>query len=136
MSRAIIPIVKKIIKPEDAKWMNSKLKRMIIHKNYLLRKARKSNKIEDEDQLKKYNNMLRKEIQKSKKGHFSVLLSDCGSKKKWNFINKIMNKKYQAAPENNIFTIEFVKHFSNIFLLQIPLKKCNYGPNTFNLLQV
>ena len=67
------PIVKKIIKPEGTKRMNSELKRMIIHKNYLLRKARKSNKIEDEDQLKKYNNMLRKEIQKSKTEHFRSL---------------------------------------------------------------
>ena len=88
---------------------------MIQHKNYLLRKSKKSKSLKDIQHFKNYNNLLRNTIQNCKQSFYSNFIKNSSTRSKWKWINKTRNKKSHLPVESKIQVHAFLTHFKTSF---------------------
>jgi len=94
-------------------WMNKKIKKMIVHKNYLQRKYKRKNNINNFTKFTRYNTALRREISQAKKEYYCFNIVSYSGKKKWDFINKIRNKP-KSLTDVKISANEYKNHLDQI----------------------
>jgi len=105
------------VKQNEPCWMTNKIRRMVSHKKFLLRKMKKSNSKKQTSIFRAYNVLLRKEIDRRKHKFFTIKISNSSGKEKWRCINNLMNrpnKRDQTTISPNIFLNHFTSHFSSI----------------------
>ena len=72
----------KNFKQNDSGWINSKIRYMIKHKNFLLRKARRTKTDSDIKKMKNFNEILKQLIRSTKQSYFARLISQANGKTK------------------------------------------------------
>ena len=97
-------------------WLSGEIKGMISHKNYLLRKFRRSRNTCDQIRFQHYNKQFKEKIKKCKRSFISDKLATSNIKEKWSCINEILNRK---NTKNNIeaHPVDFVTFYSELFSL-------------------
>jgi len=120
------PITEVTHKENNCEWMNNNIRNMIIHKNYLLKKSKKTKKSQDIKTFSNYNSTLRRAISKQKHAYFLNSVTNLNSKKKWGFINKIKNNK-KLKTDVKITSTQYQNYLNQI----IPNNStCNIMPST------
>lgn len=110
---------KRIVKQTNqSDWLTNKLKNMIKHKNYLLRKANKTKNIKNITRFKEFNNLLRNHIKKSKQLYYQNIINNKDAKQKWKILNKISNKRRTEQTEYKISESDYAHYLKEIFSLK------------------
>jgi len=107
------PLVKQKNHVNDSDWINSDIRKMILHKNFLLKKSKRTKKPKDISRFKLYNSVVRAKITKQKQTYFSTIISASKGKKKWDFINKVQNKQ-KASSHVQISATNYKNHLDNV----------------------
>ena len=91
------------------------MSKMIRHKNYLLRRMRKTNIHEHITRFELFNTNLKKIMQEQKRNYIFLNFEALDCKQKWKHINNLLNKeqKIKQIPQNTVN--EFLTHFSKTF---------------------
>ena len=97
-----IPKKCKRVKAAPAAWLTRGIKKLMSRRDYLHRKAVKSNSSSDWDEYKKCRNMVTKMIREEKQTYCKQSVSDNvgNSKKMWNALHNILPRKASPSPSS------------------------------------
>ena len=122
-----IPKKSKRIKANPTPWLNRDIKRHLSTRDYLHRKALKSNNSSDWVDFKAYRNKVTNIIRKAKEDYCKQTVSSCSgdSKKMWKALNEFVPKKASPSPtsiivddqvcnNNKDISNGFNKHFTSV----------------------
>ena len=122
-----IPKKSKRIKANPTPWFNRDIKRHLSTRDYLHRKALKSNNSSDWVDFKAYRNKVTNIIRKAKEDYCKQTVSSCSgdSKKMWKALNEFVPKKASPSPtfiiiddqvcnNNKDISNGFNKHFTSV----------------------